>query len=75
MAEPKKRKSHAGSRLRRAKQSFSLPKLQECSHCHELVSPHQVCPNCGYFKGKKVLELETEVKTKVKDGEQTSSQD
>ncbi len=71
MAEPKKRKSHAASRLRRAKQKMTLPKLVECSHCHEPILPHQICPNCGYFKGEKVIELDTEVKTKIKDAEQT----
>ncbi|MCD6195154.1 50S ribosomal protein L32 [bacterium] len=75
MAEPKKRKSHTASRLRRGKQNFVLPQLVECTHCHELIPPHQVCPNCGYFKNKKVLELETKVKTKIKDAEQTPSQD
>ena len=73
MAEPKKRKSHAASRLKKAKQKPVLPKLVECPRCHTLILPHQVCPNCGYYAGKKVIELESEVKTKIKDAEQTSS--
>jgi len=66
MAEPKKRKSHSASRLKRAKQKFSLPRLIKCSHCKQPVLPHRVCLNCGYYKGKKVLDLEEKIKTKIK---------
>jgi len=66
MAEPKKRKSHSASRLKKAHLKFNLPQLSACSHCKEPVPRNRVCPNCGYFKGKKVLELKEKVKTKVK---------
>jgi len=67
MPEPKKRKSHAASRLKNVKQQHKLPELTKCSHCGELVKKSHVCPYCGYYKGKKVLKLETSVKTKLKE--------
>ena len=67
MPEPKKRKSHAASRLKHAKTQHVLPKLVKCTHCNELVKASQVCPACGYYKGKKVLKLDTQVKTILKD--------
>jgi len=74
MPEPKKRKSHRASRLKRAQQKESLPHLIKCPHCKELIKINQTCPYCGYFKGKKRLKIEQKVKTKIKEenGEQTS---
>ena len=31
----------------------SLPQLEECPHCHETKLPHHVCPNCGYYQGRR----------------------
>ncbi|WP_373438695.1 50S ribosomal protein L32 [Metamycoplasma equirhinis] len=27
----------------------------ECSHCKQLIIPHQACEYCGFYKGSKVL--------------------
>jgi ribosomal protein L32 len=67
MPEPKKRKSHSASRLKNVKQMHVLPELTHCSHCKELIKKSQVCPYCGYYKDKKVLKLESKVKTKLKE--------
>ena len=32
--------------------------LGECPQCHEAKPPHQVCPNCGYYKGRQVKEVD-----------------
>jgi len=29
--------------------------LAECPNCGEMTMPHRVCPYCGYYKGKQVL--------------------
>jgi len=52
MGVPKRRVSHARQGERRAHQAISLPRLEECSHCHEPKLPHHVCPNCGYYQGR-----------------------
>ena len=30
----------------------------ECPNCHEAKMPHRVCPQCGYYKGREVVEVE-----------------
>ena len=55
MGVPKRRVSHARQGERRAHQAISLPKLEECPHCHEPKLPHHVCPNCGYYQGRLVV--------------------
>lgn len=67
MPEPKKRKSHAASRLKHAKTQHILPHLISCPHCKAAIKQGQICPFCGYYKNKKVLKLDSEVKTKLKD--------
>ncbi len=56
MAVPKRKVSKA----RRDKRRSSVWKLKQpafckCPHCGELMVPHRVCGNCGYYKGVEVL--------------------
>ena len=38
-----------------------------CSHCGQRTLPHLVCKNCGYYKGKEVINvLARELKKKEK---------
>ena len=32
--------------------------LSECPNCHEKKMPHRVCPKCGHYKGREVLDTE-----------------
>lgn len=56
MAMPKKRMSHHRSSTRRAHLALSLKGLRSCPNCQEPTLPHQVCKNCGYYKGRRVRE-------------------
>ncbi|TZE83391.1 50S ribosomal protein L32 [Calorimonas adulescens] len=55
MGVPKRRWSKARTRSRRAHWKLSGPTLVECPQCHELMMPHRVCKNCGFYDGKKVI--------------------
>lgn len=57
MAVPRKRltKRRIGNRRSSGHGKISTFELAKCSNCGELVHPHAVCSNCGYYKGKKVL--------------------
>jgi len=33
------------------------PGLTKCPKCGKPVLPHTVCPNCGYYKGKEVIDV------------------
>jgi len=59
MAVPKSRASKARSRRRKAlNMKMVSPGLVECSSCGNLILPHRVCPKCGAYGGKQVMELE-----------------
>ena len=59
MAVPKKKTTRARRDRRRACQNvIKLVHLSECPQCHSLKLPHRVCLNCGYYKGRQVIEVE-----------------
>jgi large subunit ribosomal protein L32 len=58
MAVPKKRKSPSKRDMRRAHWKLEAPAMVECPHCHALILPHHVCPQCGYYRGKEVVKVE-----------------
>ncbi|MFP4562494.1 MAG: 50S ribosomal protein L32 [Spirochaetia bacterium] len=59
MAVPKYKTSKARTRRRRSiNMKLNAPNLIECSTCGNKVLPHRVCPKCGFYRGKQILELE-----------------
>lgn len=57
MAVPKHKTSKQRTHSRGANFKISPPSLGECSHCHELKQSHRVCPNCGYYNDKPMVEI------------------
>lgn len=63
MAVPKQKVSKARKHKRNsANFKASVPTLVECPSCKELIQPHTVCPKCGMYKGKKIVETEKKKK-------------
>ncbi|MFZ2448056.1 MAG: 50S ribosomal protein L32 [Syntrophobacteraceae bacterium] len=60
MGVPKRKTSKARRDKRRANDSQAAPALARCAQCNEMRLSHRACPNCGYYKGRLVLELEEE---------------
>ncbi|UCD10708.1 MAG: 50S ribosomal protein L32 [Nitrospinaceae bacterium] len=58
MAVPKKKTSKSRTAQRRAHHALSVPAYGECPQCHEMKQPHHICPHCGFYKGKEVMEVE-----------------
>lgn len=58
--EPKRKTSKSKRNMRRAHDFLTPPSLSECPQCHEVKMPHHVCPACGYYKGKEVIEIKEE---------------
>ncbi|MFQ6069578.1 MAG: 50S ribosomal protein L32 [Candidatus Aminicenantales bacterium] len=56
MANPKRRHSHSRKGKRRAHHALSLPSLSLCSNCGTPKLPHRACPECGFYKGRQVIE-------------------
>ena len=55
---PKKKTSKSSRDARRSHHALSAPTLVPCPQCKDLKPPHQVCPHCGSYKGKEILEIE-----------------
>ncbi len=58
MPNPKRQHSRQRGRKRRTHWKASVPSLGPCSHCQKPIVPHRVCPFCGFYKGKLVVEME-----------------
>lgn len=57
MAVPKRKMSKSRRDRRRANWKLTAPGLVECRQCHEMIMPHRVCPYCGFYKDKTVMEV------------------
>ena len=59
MAVPKQRKGRMSTRARRTENDkISAPARSECPQCGEAKLPHRVCPNCGFYKDREVVEVD-----------------
>ena len=59
MAVPKSKSSKARARGRKAiHMKLKTPGLIACSNCGNRVLIHRVCPKCGFYRGKQILESE-----------------
>lgn len=59
MAVPKRRHSNARTNSRRANHDKKEPRhITYCPQCSTAVPPHTVCPKCGHYMGRKVMETE-----------------
>lgn len=56
MAVPKKRTSSARRDKRRAQHKAGKPRLNQCPRCHSPRLPHRVCPACGTYDGREVIQ-------------------
>lgn len=43
--------------MRRSHHALEPAQLSVCSHCSQSVLPHTVCANCGYYKGRQVIDV------------------
>lgn len=66
MALPKRRHSKARGRRRRTHWKVNAGNLAVCPQCKQPKPAHRVCPVCGYYKGKQVIEIKIKEKKKRK---------
>ena len=61
MAVPKRKQSKSRSAIRRAQvMKQPIPHVVPCPRCSEPRLSHRVCPGCGYYKDRLVIEKEEE---------------
>ncbi|HEY82103.1 MAG TPA: 50S ribosomal protein L32 [Dehalococcoidia bacterium] len=57
MALPKRKTSKARRDKRRSHLSLNAPHLDSCPQCHSPKLPHHVCPTCGTYAGREIIEV------------------
>jgi len=60
MGVPKRKTSKSRRDKRNAHRAVAGPSLSRCPQCNEMRLPHRVCPGCGYYRDRLVLELDEE---------------
>ncbi len=57
MAVPKRKTGRARYNARRSENDkISAPARSVCPQCGEVKLPHRVCPNCGFYRDREVIE-------------------
>ncbi|HEU5433366.1 MAG TPA: 50S ribosomal protein L32 [Thermomicrobiales bacterium] len=57
-ALPKQRVSRHRQGNRRRHDFIVAPTLVPCRHCGEKKRSHHVCPSCGWYRGRQVIQIE-----------------
>ncbi len=58
MPLPKRKTSHARTARRRAANwKLVVPNVGSCPRCHAPRLPHHVCPSCGFYENRRVIEV------------------
>ena len=56
MAVPKRKHSNSRTGTRRAHDGKAPRQLARCSECNTWIPTHVVCPKCGHYMGRKIVE-------------------
>lgn len=54
MASPKSKISRSVRGMRRAHTALKRPTVHNCTNCGAIQKPHNVCPSCGYYRGREM---------------------
>ncbi|MDP3741051.1 MAG: 50S ribosomal protein L32 [bacterium] len=54
MAVPRQRKTKSERNQRRSHHALVKLSFARCKNCGAATGPHEVCRNCGYYKGRLV---------------------
>lgn len=61
MAHPKHKHSKTRRDKRRTHDKAEIPTLATCTNCGATIRRHTICGECGYYRGKQVIEKEIAV--------------
>ncbi len=64
MPLPKRKTTSARQGDRRSHLHLEARELVECPQCHQPALPHRVCPSCGMYDGRVVVDMEAKTKKK-----------
>lgn len=58
MAVPKRKHSNSRTGKRRSHDGLKAKQLQACTKCGTSLPTHVVCPTCGHYMGRTMVETE-----------------
>ena len=53
MAVPKRKTSQARKNQRRSHDALRPVSPGRCTRCSQAALPHRICPNCGWYRGRR----------------------
>ncbi len=59
------RHTRAHTANRRSHHALKVANIVACKNCGAMKTPHHVCDVCGFYRGKKVLQVKTKANTKA----------
>lgn len=57
MAVPKKKTSKSRRNMRRAHDALPQKEASQCSNCGVQKVSHHMCPSCGHYRGRQILDI------------------
>lgn len=66
MPAPKQRHTKSRRNRRRSHHALSKRHFSLCSKCGQPVLPHHICPNCGTYAGREVIDVLAKLTKKEK---------
>jgi large subunit ribosomal protein L32 len=64
MAVPKHKRPKSKQGKARMHIFLKEPTLTKCQKCGNFILPHTVCPFCGYYKGRQVIDVLSKLEEK-----------
>ncbi len=58
MPVPKRRTGKAKKNMRRSHHALTPVNLVECPSCGERIPTHRVCPKCGHYKDRLIVNVD-----------------
>ena len=58
------RHTRAHTKNRRSHHAISAPTLSKCANCGASHRPHHMCLDCGFYKGRQVMDLASQKKAR-----------
>jgi len=66
VALPKRRTSKARQGKRRSHWKLTVPNYGFCPRCRAPKMPHRMCPKCGFYNGRLILDMAAKQQNKEK---------
>lgn len=73
MPVPKRKRSRARRDKRFANKGIQPQQFTSCDQCKSPIPPHQVCKECGFYKGVRVITTKVERRVKRAELQQTKA--